>query len=96
MGALARANEIRTANAQLMRAIRGGAVTAADVLRNPPEATLSMPIGRLLMSVPRVGDARMSALLRRLQISPTRRVGRLTERERHALATALGGTIRCR
>lgn len=96
MAALARANEIRTANAQLKRAIREGAVDPADVLRDPPSEAWSMPIGALLMAVPRVGETRMSALLRRHHVSPTRRIDRLTERERLSLASALGGTIPCR
>jgi hypothetical protein len=96
MAALARANEIRLANSQLKRQIRAGVVAAADVLRDPPAEALSMPIGALLMAVPRVGDVRMSVLLRRHRVSPTRRIDRLTERERLSLASALSGTIPCR
>jgi hypothetical protein len=96
MKALERANEIRIANALLKHAIRAGMVDAADVLRDPPAEALSMPIGALLMAVPRVGDVRMSVLLRRHRVSPTRRIDRLTERERLSLASALSGTIPCR
>lgn len=94
--ALRRANEVRSANGLLKRAIRAGSVSAADVLLNPPVEALSMPIAALLMAVPRFGEARVSRLLRPLHISPQRRIGRLTERERQVLAAAVDGKIQSR
>lgn len=94
MAALRRANEIRGANGRLKRAVKAGDVSAADVLLDPPESALSMPIGALLLCVSHCGEVKMSRLLRPLHISPQRRIGRLTERERRLLAAALGGMIR--
>lgn len=87
--ALGRANEIRLGRAKVRREIGTRRLSAADVLLDPPECVLSMPIFELLMAQHRYGRSRSSGLLRRVRISEGRLIGALTDRERRLLAEAL-------
>lgn len=87
--ALERANEIRLARAELKRRIAEGDISAAEVILEPPCAALSWEIGELLMSQRRWGSNRTRKLLSGLQISETRHLGMLTERQRRLLADRL-------
>jgi hypothetical protein len=88
--ALERANAVRLARAELKRRIAEGGVSAADIILNPPHAARSWAIGDLLMSQRRWGGTRCRKFLLRNQISETKQVGALTERQRRLLATQLG------
>jgi hypothetical protein len=89
MRALERANEIRLARAELKRRIAEGSVSVAEVLFEPPQEALSWAIGDLLTSQRRWGSTRCRKFLSRHQISETKQVGALTERQRRVLATQL-------
>ncbi len=92
--ALERANEVRLARAELKRKIAEGAVSAADVILECPWEARSWAVGELLLSQRRWGGTRCRKFLSRLQISETKPIGTLTDRQRRALAAqlALGAT----
>ncbi len=87
--ALVRANEIRLARAGLKRRIALGEVSAAEVLLACPEEASSWPVGELLMSQRRWGATRCRKFLSRNYIVETKPIGKLTERQRRMLASAL-------
>ena len=87
--ALERANEIRLARAELKRRIAEGEISAAEVILEPPSAAVSWEIGELLMSQRRWGSSRCRKFLLRNQISETKPVGALTDRQRRLLADQL-------
>jgi hypothetical protein len=87
--ALERANEIRVARAALKRRIAVGDISAAEVILEPPGAAISWEIGELLVSQRRWGSSRCRKFLLRNQISETKPVGALTERQRRLLADQL-------
>jgi len=89
--ALERANEIRLARAELKRRIADGHVSAAAVILAPPCEASSWAIGDLLISQRRWGSTRCRKFLVRNQISETKAVGALTDRQRRLLAAQLDG-----
>ncbi|MBV8942075.1 MAG: hypothetical protein JO342_16365 [Solirubrobacterales bacterium] len=89
MRALERANAVRLARADLKRQIAHGQRCAADIILDVPSEALSWPVGELLMSQRRWGSNRTRKLLSGLQISETRHLGMLTERQRRLLADRL-------
>jgi hypothetical protein len=62
---------------------------AAEVLLTCPGEASSWPIGELLMRQRRWGTTRCHKFLARNQITETKPIGTLTERQRRLLATAL-------
>ena len=87
--ALERANEIRLARAAIKRRIAMGEVSAADVILECPDAAARWPVGDLLMSQRRWGTTRCRKFLSRNQITETKEIGSLTERQRRLLAGSL-------
>jgi hypothetical protein len=87
--ALERANEIRLARAGLKRRIAIGEVSAAEVILGCPDEASSWPVSDLLMSQRRWGSTRCRKFLSRNDIVETKPIGKLTERQRRLLATAL-------
>lgn len=90
MRALERANAVRLARAELKRQIAQGHLSAAEVILEVPSEAMSWSVGELLMSQRRWGSNRTRKLLSGLQISETRHLGALTERQRRLLADRLG------
>jgi hypothetical protein len=88
--ALGRANEVRLARASLKRRIADGDVSAAEVILAPPREACSWAVGDLLTSQRRWGATRCRKFLQRNQISETKPLGDLTERQRRVLAAQLG------
>lgn len=89
MQALARANRVRLARAELKRSIARGDVEAADVIRDCPWETESMTLAELLTSQRRWGRTRARKFLLGLSLSENKRLGTLTERQRALLANEL-------
>lgn len=89
--ALEHANRIRLARAELKRRIGAGALSAAEVLSEPPPEVDSMSISELLMSQRRWGRARCRRLLVTLGVPENKRIGTLTERQRVGLFELLAG-----
>lgn len=88
--ALERANEIRLARAELKRRIASGYVSVAEIILDPPCEASSWAIGELLISQRRWGATRCRKFLVRNQISETKQLRALTQRQRRLLADALG------
>jgi hypothetical protein len=88
MRALARANEVRLARAELKRRVGEGEVEVAQVILTCPWEAASMPVGELLASQHRWGDTRARRLLTGIGLPETKTVGSMTDRQRRALAMA--------
>lgn len=87
--ALARANEVRLARAELKRRIAAGEISAAQVILTCPEEAERWSIGELLMSQRRWGANRSRRFLARNQITELKTIGSLTQRQRGLLAMQL-------
>lgn len=90
MQALARANRVRLARAELKRSIGRGDVKVTEVIQDVPWETESMTLTELLTSQRRWGRTRARKLLQTLALSENKRVGSLTPRQRALLTSALG------
>jgi hypothetical protein len=89
MQALAMANRVRLARATLKRRVGAGDLTATEVIVRCPWEAESMPIMDLLMSQRRWGRTRCRKFLTSIQMSETKSIGSLTERQRRTLAALL-------
>jgi hypothetical protein len=87
--ALAQANKVRLARAELKRRIADGETSAAEVILTCPLEVHSWSIGELLTSQRRWGAGRCRKFLAPYQISEVKRIGTLTERQRRLLAAKL-------
>lgn len=90
LAALARANKVRLARAELKRRIADGVVTAAQVIAECPWEAESMTVADVLQSQRRWGAMRCRRFLLGFHVSETKTVGKLTDRQRAQLASALG------
>ena len=91
MQALARANRVRLARAELKRQVAEGELSVADVVLSCPWEAHSMAIADLLMSQHRWGRTRCRRFLGAIPMSETKTIGSMTDRQRRALAARLGG-----
>jgi hypothetical protein len=91
MRALAQANRVRLARAELKRQVAEGETSVADVVLKCPWEAESMTISDLLMSQHRWGRTRCRRFLSSIPMSETKTVGTMTDRQRNALAGMLGG-----
>lgn len=89
MRALAHANRIRLARAELKRRIGSGDVSVADVLLDPAEEVSGMEIADLLTSQKRWGATRCSKFMEAIGLHESKTVRSLTERQRTAVAAVL-------
>lgn len=88
--ALQRANKVRLARAELKRRIGAGEITVGEVVLSATWEAASMTVADLLMSQKRWGRTRCRKFLSAIPLSETKTVGSLTERQRRAVAQALG------
>jgi hypothetical protein len=91
MRALAQANRVRLARADLKRQVAEGEITVGDVILMCPWEADSMSVSDLLMSQHRWGRTRCRRFLASIPMSETKTIGSMTDRQRHALAAMLGG-----
>ena len=91
MRALAQANRVRLARAELKRQVAEGEASVADVVLSRPWEAESMTISDLLMSQHRWGRTRCRRFLASIPMSETKTVGSMTARQRRELAGLLGG-----
>ena len=89
MQALARANRVRLARAELKRSIARGDVEAAGVVLDCPWEAESMTLAELLTSQRRWGRTRARKFLLGVALNENKRLGTLTPRQRTLLANAL-------
>ena len=91
MRALAQANRVRLARAELKRQVAEGEASVADVVLSCRWEAESMTISDLLMSQHRWGRTRCRRFLASIPMSETKTVGSMTARQRRELAGLLGG-----
>ena len=96
MQALARANEVRLARAELKRRVAVGDITAAEVILTSPWEAETMTVSDLLLSQRRWGHTRCRKLLGQVPMSEFKTIGTMTERQRVALAELLNAPARSR
>jgi recombinational DNA repair protein RecR len=89
MRALARANEVRLARAELKRRIAGGQLAVAEVITACPPEAEGMTVAELLTSQRRWGHNRARRLVAEVPVSETKTLGSMTERQRRALERLL-------
>src|SRR3954465_2772392 len=92
--ALARANRVRLARAELKRQVAGEEISASQVILDCPWEAASMSISDLLMCQRRWGRARCRRLLVSLGVPENKQIETLTQRQRSALAAMLTAKVR--
>jgi hypothetical protein len=90
MQALQRANAVRLARAELKRRVADGETHVSDVILGSPWEAESMTVGDLLTSQRRWGHTRCRKFLQCIPMSENKTIGSMTDRQRSALAHALG------
>ncbi len=91
MRALAQANRVRLARAELKRQVAEGETTVGEIVLDCPWEAESMAIADVLLSQHRWGRTRCRRFLASIPMSETKTVGSMTERQRRALAARLSG-----
>jgi hypothetical protein len=89
--ALAQANRVRLARAELKRQVADDEITVAEIVLSCPWEAESMAIADLLLSQHRWGRTRCRRFLAALPMTETKTIGSMTDRQRRALAAMLGG-----
>ncbi len=89
MRALKRANQIRTARAQLKRDLKAGKVQVEKLLIDPPDYVLSAKAFDMILAVPKYGRVKANKILTQCRISPSKTIGGLSERQRAELVHML-------
>lgn len=87
--ALERANAVRLARAELKRSVACGDVSAADVILSAPWEAESMTLADLLTSQRRWGQIRCRRFLQSMQLTESKTIGSMTERQRRHAAELL-------
>jgi hypothetical protein len=88
--ALSRANDIRKKRATDKKKIKKRQLDARKLLAAPPEHWYAARVADLMLAVPAVGHKKVETMLRRLQISPAKTLGGMTDSQRDRLSEALG------
>ncbi len=91
MQALAQANKVRLARAELKRQVSDGERSVAEVVLDRPWQAESMAIADLLMSQHRWGRTRCRRFLGSIPMNETKTIGSMTDRQRRELAARLCG-----
>jgi hypothetical protein len=89
MRALKRANQIRSARAQLKRDLKAGKVKVEKLLIDPPDYVLSAKAFDVILAVPKYGRVKANKILTQCRISPSKTIGGLSERQRAELVHML-------
>lgn len=89
--ALARANEVRLARAELKRRVALEELSVAEVVLACPWEAETMPLADLLTSQRRWGHTRCRKFLQAVPMSESKTIGSMTERQRGAVAARLDG-----
>jgi len=87
--ALKLANAVRSERAVLKRELKAGRIRIDDLLENPPECVQSAKVVDIMLAVPRFGRVKVSKVLQRCRVSPSKTIIGLSERQRSDLITAL-------
>jgi hypothetical protein len=85
LDALGRANHVRSARAVLKGELKVGDRRATDVLEHPPAYAQKMKVYDLLLATPRIGIVKARKMLAECEVSPSKTIGGLSDRQRHEL-----------
>jgi hypothetical protein len=85
LDALAKANQVRSARAQLKRDLAAGSLALARVLADPPPCAHTARVRDLLVAGPGIGPARAGRALSHCRIAEAKTVAGLSGRQRAAL-----------
>ena len=89
--ALEKAAAIRKGRAELRDQIKSGKITVAEVLAKVDDPIVAkMKVSTLIESLPGFGKAKAAKLMDDLQISPSRRIKGLGNRQREELLERIG------
>jgi hypothetical protein len=89
LAALQVANNVRSARAQLKRDVAAGVLSVADVLVDPPPVAAGISLSSLLVSQRGWGRIKCRRFLSSNDVSETRKLGELSQRQRELLAADL-------
>ncbi len=89
MEALQRANQIRSARAQLKKDLKSGAVSIRDIIADPPDYVMTAKVYDMLLAVPKYGKVKATRFINHCRISQGKTVGGLSERQRNELVDLL-------
>jgi hypothetical protein len=84
-GALAQANEVRSARATLKKQFAAGTIQLAQILAAPPAVLQTARLHDLLIAVPKIGPVKAARILAHYGIAPSKTLGGLTDRQRREL-----------
>jgi hypothetical protein len=87
--ALAKANEVRVARAQLKRELAAGRIELARLVAEPPACVQTAKVRELLVAAPRVGPVGTDRVLARCRIAHAKTNDGLSERQRAELVELL-------
>ena len=93
MRALAQANRVRLARAELKRQVAENETTVGEIVLECPWEAESMAIADLLLSQHRWGRTRCRRFLASIPMTETKTIGSMTDRQRRALAARLSGDV---
>src|SRR3954452_8135100 len=91
MRALAQANRVRLARAELKRQVAEGEASVSEIVLDRPWEAESMGIADLLMRQHRWGGTRSRRFLASIPMVETKTIGSMTDRQRNELARRLSG-----
>lgn len=89
LAALQLANAVRTERAALKRDLKARRIQIEQVLADPPECVHSAKVADIMLAVPRYGRVKVTKVLQRCRISPSKTVIGLSDRQRGELIEAL-------
>jgi hypothetical protein len=89
MDALTKANEIRTARAQLKRDLKAGRMSIQKLIMDPPEYLETAKVFDMMLAVPKYGRVKVNKILQTCRISPSKTIGGLSDRQRAELVGLL-------
>lgn len=89
--ALQKAAEARRRRAEIKGQLKNGTLGLADVLRSTADEVLGkMKVSAMLEALPGVGKVRAQKVMEELNISPTRRIRGLGDKQKQALKERFG------
>ena len=91
MRALAQANRVRLARAELKRQVAENEATVGEIVLECPWEAESMAIADLLLSQHRWGRTRCRRFLASIPMTETTTIGSMTDRQRRALSARVFG-----
>lgn len=89
LNALDRANEIRTARAQLKKDLKAGQTSIQDLILDPPEWLATAHLFDFMLATPKYGRVKVNRILTQCRISPSKTMGGLSERQRNEVVSYL-------